>query len=149
VHLAFLAQYDVRGREARKYLADWRPLARADFYLREGVFSFEIADASKEFDAGVVQIYPSLVYYGPARLCRRQWRDGSPTSPWSNWKPWQLRRHVYEILDLSIPEKRLFRPPNRTLPTHRGVQNRGKRATNRLQGFPYRDVLTGIIIPVR
>jgi hypothetical protein len=66
MHLAFLAQYDVRGREVRKYLANWRPLARADFYLQDGVFSFEIADASKEFDAGVVQIYPSLVYDGPA-----------------------------------------------------------------------------------
>jgi hypothetical protein len=116
VHLAFLAQYDVRGREVRKYLADWQPLARADFYLRaradsyrqEGVFSFEIADAAKEFDAKVVQIYPSLVYDGPAPSLPPpvERRLAYVAILYGDWKPWQLRRHIYEILDLSIPEKR-------------------------------------------
>jgi hypothetical protein len=108
VHLAFLAQYDVRGREAHKYLARWRPLARADFYLREGVFSFEIADASKEFDAKVDQVYIELVYDGPAPPLPPpvEKRLAYIAVEYGEWKPWQLRRHIYEILDLSIPEKR-------------------------------------------
>jgi len=108
VHLAFLAQYDVRGREVRKYLAGWEPLARARFYLREGVFSYEIADASKEFGVQVIQVYPSLLYDGPAPPLPPpvERRLAYVAVEYGDWKPWQLRRHIYEILDLSIPEKR-------------------------------------------
>ncbi len=64
-YLAFLAQYDVRGREVRKYLAGGKPLARAKFYLWGDIMSDEVADASEEFASEVGEVYVELIYDGP------------------------------------------------------------------------------------
>ncbi len=107
-YLAFLAQYDVRGRAVRKYMAGGRPLARARFYLWSDVMSDEVADASEELTSKMGEVYVVLIYDGPppalpppveARLAYAAVEYGS-------WRPWQLRRHIYEILDLAEPEKR-------------------------------------------
>jgi hypothetical protein len=108
MHLTFLAQYDVRGREVRKYLAGGEPLARAEFYLRDGVFSDEVADASEKFSSEMGEVYLELVYDGatPPLPPPVERRFAYVAVEYGDWKPWQLRRHAYEVLDLSIPEKR-------------------------------------------
>jgi len=108
VHLAFLAQYDVRGREARKYMAGGEPLARAEFHLRDGVFSYEVADAAEELPYAMDEVYIELVYEGPAPALPPpvERRLAYVAVEYGDWKPWQLRRHIHEVLDLTIPEKR-------------------------------------------
>jgi hypothetical protein len=107
-YLTFLAQYDVRSREARKYMAGGEPLARAKFYLWDGIMSNEVADTSQELSSEIGMIYPELIYDGPAPPIPPQVerRLAYVAVEYGGWKPWQLRKHIYEILDLSIPEKR-------------------------------------------
>jgi hypothetical protein len=108
MHLAFLAQYDIRGREARKYLAGGEPLARAEFYIHDGVFSNEVADASEELPYTMNELYIELVYEGPAPVLPPpvERRLTYVAVEYGGWKPWQLRRHIHEVLDLTVPEKR-------------------------------------------
>ena len=107
-YLAFFAQYDIRGREARKYLAGGEPLARTEFYLWHGIVSDEVADASQEFAYEVGEVYLELIYEGPAPPLPPpvERRLAYAAVEYGDWKPWQLQKHAYEVLDLSIPEKR-------------------------------------------
>jgi hypothetical protein len=107
-YFAFLAQYDVRGREVRKYLAGGKPLARARFYLWSDIMSEEIADASEEFPSKMGKVYVELVYNGPPPVLPPpvEARLAYVAAEYGDWKPWQLRTHIYELLDLAIPEKR-------------------------------------------
>jgi hypothetical protein len=107
-YLAFLAQYDVRGREVRKYVARGRPLARARFYLWSDIMSEEIADASEEFASKMGRVYVELIYNGPSPALPPpvETRLAYVAVEYGGWKPWQLRMHIYELLDLAVPEKR-------------------------------------------
>ena len=107
-YLAFLAQYDVRGREVRKYLARGKPLARAKFYLWNDIMSEEVADASEEFASKMSKVYVELIYNGPLPALPQpvETRLAYVAAEYGDWKPWRLRMHIYELLDLAIPEKR-------------------------------------------
>jgi hypothetical protein len=107
-YLAFFAQYDVRGREARKYLAGGQPLSRTEFYLWSGIMSEEVADASQEFASEVGEVYVELIYDGPPPALPPpvERRLAYVAVEYGGWKPWQLEKYAYEVLDLSIPEKR-------------------------------------------
>lgn len=107
-YLAFFAQYDIRGRGARKYLAGGEPLARAEFYLWHGVVSDEVADASQGFAYEVREGHLELIYEGPAPPLPPpvERRLAYVAVEYGGWRPWQLQKHAYEVLDLSIPEKR-------------------------------------------
>jgi hypothetical protein len=107
-YLAFLAQYDVRGRLVRKYLAGGKPLARARFYLWSDVMSEEVADASEEFASRMGRVYVELIYGGPPPALPPpvEARLAYVAAEYGGWKPWQLRTRIYELLDLTVPEKR-------------------------------------------
>ncbi len=107
-YLAFLAQYDVRGRAVRKYLAGGKPLARAKFYLWGDVMSDEVADASEEFTSKMGKVYVELIYDGPPPALPPpvEIRLAYVVTEYGDWKPWQLRVHIYKLLDLAEPEKR-------------------------------------------
>jgi hypothetical protein len=106
-YLAFFAQYDIRGRGARKYLAGGEPLARASFYLWHGIVSDEVADASQELPSEVGEVHLELIYKGPAPPLPPpvERRLAYVAVEYGGWRPWQLQKHAYEVLDLSIPEK--------------------------------------------
>ncbi len=107
-YLAFLAQYDVRERAVRKYMAGGKPLARAKFYLWGDIMSDEVADASGEFTSKMGKVYVELIYDGPPPALPPpvEARLAYVVTEYGSWKPWQLRRHIYEILDLVEHEKR-------------------------------------------
>ena len=107
-YLAFFAQYDIRGRGARKYLAGGEPLARAEFYLWHGIASNEVADASQEFAYQVKEGHLELIYEGPAPPLPPpvERRLAYVAVEYGGRRPWQLQRHAYKVLDLLIPEKR-------------------------------------------
>jgi hypothetical protein len=107
-YLTFLAQYDIREREVRKYLAGGQPLACAEFYLWDGIASEEVADASEEFASEMGEVYLELIYEGPTPPLPPpvERRLAHIAVEYGDWRPWQLRRHAYKLLDLAIPEKR-------------------------------------------
>jgi hypothetical protein len=107
-YLAFLAQYVIRGREVRKYLAGGKPLARAKFYLWSDIMSEEVADASQELASEMGKVYVELIYSGPPPALPPpvEARLAYVAVEYGTWKPWQLRTHIYKLLDLTNREKR-------------------------------------------
>jgi hypothetical protein len=67
-----------------------------------------VADASQEFASEVGEVYLELIYDGPPPALPPpvEKRLAYVVVEYGGWKPWQLKRYAYEVLDLSMPEKR-------------------------------------------
>jgi len=111
--LVFLAQYDVdvERHVVYEYRYGGRPLARADFYIWSyGPMSNEVYDAleAEDFDLVQGELGLEIRYAGPAPQLPRPVaaRLSDVAAKYGGWKPWQLERHVNQLLGLDVPEKK-------------------------------------------
>jgi uncharacterized phage-associated protein len=111
--LVFLAQYDVDAerRVVYEYRYGGRPLARAEFYIWSyGPMSNEVYDAleSGDFDLVSGELGLEIYYAGPVPQLPRPAaaRLSDVAAKYGGWKPWQLERHVNQLLGLDVPEKK-------------------------------------------
>jgi uncharacterized phage-associated protein len=108
--LTFLAQYDVEEDVVYEYRCCGRPLARAEFYIwTSGPVSDEVYDALEVLDPDFVSTELGLMitWSGPLPHLPKPVaaRLDEVAAKYGGWKPWQLERHVKQLLGLDIPEK--------------------------------------------
>jgi hypothetical protein len=111
--IIFLAQYDVNAerRVVCEYRCGGRPLARAEFYIwSHGPMSNEVYDVleSGDFDLVSGELGLELCYAGPAPRLPKPVaaRLSDATARYGGWRPWQLARHVNQLLGLDVPERK-------------------------------------------
>jgi len=107
MNIIFLAQYDVDGRVVHEYRCGGRPLARAEFYIWGGPVIDEVYDVLEDFDLvsgelGLVYCYGAPAPQLPQPVAARL---SEVVEKYGDWKPWQLRLHMKELLGLDVPER--------------------------------------------
>ncbi len=116
--LLFLVQYDIRGRRVIKHLYGGKPITRTEFYLWSfGPMADEVYDTIDELEnEGVITVVTSDLPFTISIGKRIPINLPDPVLAWvkevvrdyGSLKGWELEKHVKELLDLTIEEKRNY-----------------------------------------
>ncbi len=118
MNLLFLTQYSIRGRVVIKHLYGGRPITRTEFYLWPlGPMSYEVYDTIDELEnEGLITVVTSDLPFTISISKRIPINLPDPVlalvkevvRDYGSLKGWELEKHVKELLDLTIEEKRNY-----------------------------------------